>query len=84
VRDFFIKANGYGLSVLVKGIVLISFAIFSLWLLQVSEPPVEVKESPLRHEPDYFAVNFTATIMDAVGKTHYRLQSDYLRRRGLQ
>lgn len=63
---------------LIKVTLLILVAIFSVWLTQISEPLLDTRESPPRHEVDYFAENFTATLMDAEGKPHYSLRSDYL------
>ncbi|CAK0751404.1 Lipopolysaccharide export system protein LptC [Gammaproteobacteria bacterium] len=78
MQDFINKFNIYRFSAFIKGLFLIIVAAFSTWVTQTSAPQVDTPESPPRHDPDYFAINFIATIMDTTGKPHYRLQSNYI------
>ncbi|CAK0775189.1 lipopolysaccharide export system protein LptC [Gammaproteobacteria bacterium] len=74
-----LASHDYDLHRLLKGVLLILVAALSAWLVQVTEPPLEVVEQPVRHDPDYFAERFTTTIIDAKGQIHHRLRADFLK-----
>ena len=52
-------------------LLIILLAIVSGWIFEsIDKSPVLTKEK-LRHDPDYFLKNFTATTMDNKGKPAY-------------
>lgn len=59
-------------------VLIISLAIASGWVFEsIDLPPILTKEK-LRHSPDYFLKNFTATTMDITGKPAYQVKAQYL------
>ena len=52
--------------------------IFTRWLLTSVEEPAEPGTQNIRHDPDYFISNFTATIYDPQGKPNYHLIAKHL------
>jgi lipopolysaccharide export system protein LptC len=46
------------------------------WLLQITAtPPAAVAPAPKTHTPDYFADNFSITMLDRTGATQYRINA---------
>lgn len=53
----------------------ISITWLSVWLLDTVSPLPRLEKKALRHDPDYFLEDFTATVMDSTGKPRYLLQA---------
>lgn len=59
-------------------LLIILLAIASGWIFEsIEKSPILTKEV-VRHDPDYFLQNFTATTMDNTGKPAYQVKADYL------
>ncbi len=59
-------------------LLIILLAIVSGWIFEsIDKSPVLTKEK-LRHDPDYFLKNFTATTMDNKGKPAYQIKAQHL------
>ena len=59
-------------------LLIILLAIASGWIFEsIEKSPILTKEV-VRHDPDYFLQNFTATTMDITGKPAYQVKADYL------
>ena len=59
-------------------VLIILLAIASGWIFDsIDKTPVLTKEK-LRHDPDYFLKNFTATTMDKTGKPAYQIKAQHL------
>lgn len=59
-------------------LLIILLAVVSGWVFQsIEKSPLLTKEK-LRHDPDYFLKNFTATTMNSKGKPAYQVKADYL------
>ncbi|MCW8899059.1 MAG: LPS export ABC transporter periplasmic protein LptC [Gammaproteobacteria bacterium] len=59
-------------------LLIILLAVVSGWVFEsIEEKPVLTKEK-IRHDPDYFLKNFTATTMDVTGKPAYQVKANYL------
>ena len=59
-------------------ILIILLAIVSGWVFEsIDKVPILTKEK-LRHDPDYFLKNFTATTMDKTGKPAYQIKAHHL------
>lgn len=59
-------------------LLVILIGAFSNWLLTGLETQPRIIPREIRHEPDYFLQNFTATTMDSQGVAQHRLEADYL------
>lgn len=59
-------------------LLIILLAVVSGWIFEsIENSPVLTKEK-LRHDPDYFLKNFTATTMDNTGKPVYQVKANHL------
>lgn len=59
-------------------LLIILLAIVSGWIFEsIENSPIRTKEK-LRHDPDYFLENFTATTMDKTGKPSYKIEAQHL------
>lgn len=59
-------------------LLIILIAIASGWIFEsIEKHPILTKEV-LRHDPDYFLQNFTATTMNKTGKPDYQVKAAYL------
>lgn len=59
-------------------LLIILLAIASGWIFEsIDKSPILTKEK-LRHDPDYFLKNFTATTMDNKGKPAYQIKAQHL------
>lgn len=59
-------------------LLIILLAIASGWVFEsIEKSPILTKEK-LRHDPDYFLKNFTATTMDNKGKPAYQIKAQHL------
>lgn len=59
-------------------LLIILLAVVSGWVFEsIDHKPVFTKEK-LRHDPDYFLKNFTATTIDKKGKPAYKIEAQYL------
>ena len=59
-------------------LLIILLAIVSGWVFEsINKSPILTKEK-LRHDPDYFFKNFTATTIDNNGKPAYKVKAQYL------
>ncbi len=59
-------------------LLIILLAIASGWVFEsIEKSPILTKEK-LRHDPDYFLKNFTATTMDKKGKPAYQIKAQHL------
>jgi len=61
-----------------KMILLLIMAALSLWLVEMSSPPIVNFERPIGHEHDLFAFNLAASIFDAQGILQRKIHTDYL------
>ncbi|MDZ7662255.1 LPS export ABC transporter periplasmic protein LptC [Thiohalophilus sp.] len=59
-------------------LLVILIGAFSNWLLTGLETQPRMIPREVRHDPDYFLQNFTATRMDENGVARHRLVADYL------
>jgi len=59
-------------------LLVILIGAFSNWLLTSLETQPRILPREVRHEPDYFLQNFSATSMDKDGMAQHRLVADYL------
>ncbi len=53
-------------------------AALSAWLAELTTPPLVAVASPLLHQSDYYAENFTIVTLDAAGHIRQRLQGNRL------
>lgn len=59
-------------------LLIILLAIISGWIFEsIEKTPIQTKEK-LRHDPDYFLENFTATTMDKKGEPSYKIKAQHL------
>lgn len=59
-------------------LLIILLAVVSGWVFEsIDHKPIFTKEK-LRHDPDYFLKNFTATTIDKTGKPAYKIKAQYL------
>ena len=59
-------------------LLIILLAVVSGWIFDsIEKSPILTKEK-LRHDPDYFLKNFTATTMDDTGKPSYQIKAHHL------
>src|SRR5207237_1205834 len=63
---------------LVIGAILTALAAGSWWLSRFATVPVNVLAGRSRHEPDYIAENFHATVMTPEGRPQYELRGKRL------
>ena len=59
-------------------LLIVMLAVISGWLFSSIEKNPYIAKEPLRHDPDYFLQNFTATTMDAKGSPAYQVKAAYL------
>jgi len=59
-------------------LLIILLAIASGWIFESIENNPILKKEAVRHDPDYFLKNFTATTMNKKGKTAYKVKSAFL------
>lgn len=59
-------------------LLIILLAIVSGWLFESIENKPILTEKKLRHDPDYFLKNFTATTVNKKGKPAYTVKAQYL------
>ncbi|MGD8796797.1 MAG: LPS export ABC transporter periplasmic protein LptC [Thiohalophilus sp.] len=59
-------------------LLVILIGAFSNWLLTGLETGQRIIPREIRHEPDYFLQDFTATTLDKSGEPQHRLVADYL------
>lgn len=59
-------------------LLVILIGAFSNWLLTSLEKSQRIIPREVRHEPDYFLQDFTATTLDKSGEPQHRLVADYL------
>lgn len=59
-------------------LVVILLAIASTWVFESIKKNPFIKKEIVRHDPDYFLENFTATTMDLQGKLNYKVTAIYL------
>lgn len=59
-------------------LLIILLAVVSGWVFEsIEKSPIMTKEK-LRHDPDYFLTNFTATTMNNKGQPHYKVKAKHL------
>lgn len=59
-------------------LLIVLLAVVSGWIFEsIEKSPILTKEK-IRHEPDYFLKNFTATTMDDTGKPAYQVKANHL------
>lgn len=59
-------------------LLIILLALASGWIFESIEKSPILKKEVLRHDPDYFLQNFTATTMNKNGKPAYQVKSAFL------
>ncbi len=59
-------------------LLIILLAIVSGWIFESIESPTFLTKEKLRHDPDYFLKNFTATTIDNKGNPAYQIKAQHL------
>jgi len=59
-------------------LLIVLLAVASGWLFESMETNPIAEKEEIRHDPDYFLENFTATTMDTNGNPAYKIESSYL------
>lgn len=59
-------------------LLIILLAVVSGWIFDSMEKKPDATKQKVRHDPDYFLKNFTATTMDNKGKPAYQIKAEHL------
>lgn len=59
-------------------LLIILLAVVSGWIFESIENAPILTQEKVRHDPDYFLKNFTATTMDDTGKPAYQVKANHL------
>lgn len=59
-------------------VLIVFLAVMSGWIFESIDKQPEFSKEKLRHDPDYFFKNFTATTMDKNGLPTYQLKASFL------